>query len=81
MVSSRDRILVDVEVGRLNPPQERRRLRFSFHIYNVKDRDRLAGPTVYRPAAARGGYLWGRPVPVNRPFPLFSENEVSEETR
>ena len=52
VLSSRDRIPVSVE-DRLALSAERRRLRFSFQINDVKDRDRLAGPTVLRPVAAR----------------------------
>jgi hypothetical protein len=46
MVSSRDRILSTSKTGWLNLSQERRRLRFSFQINNVKDPNRKSDPTV-----------------------------------
>ncbi len=46
MVSSRDRILSTSKTGWLNLSPERRRLRFSFQINNVKDPNNLSHPTV-----------------------------------
>ena len=54
MVSSRDRSSVSVE-DRLALSAERRRLRFSFQINDVKDPTEVFGPASLRPAAAKSG--------------------------
>ena len=54
VLSSRDRIPVSVE-DRLALSAERRRLRFSFQINDVKDPTGVSGPTVLRPVAAKSG--------------------------
>ena len=54
VLSSRDRIPVSVE-DRLALSAERRRLRFSFQINDVKDLTGVSGPTVLRPVAAKSG--------------------------
>ena len=72
MVSSRDRKirqrLFDEPKG---SSPERRRLRFSFQINDVKDRDQLAGPAVYARRRRGGAYLVATLEAVNRPFPAF----------
>ena len=55
----------------LGPSQKRRRLRFSFQFNDVKDRDRLRRPHCLAPVVGGGGYLGGRPVPVNQTFQSF----------
>ncbi len=55
----------------LGPSLERRRLRFSFQFNDVKDPDRLRRPHCLAPVAGGGGYLGGRPVPVNQTFQSF----------
>ena len=72
MVSSRDRRYVKrlFDEPKGSSP-ERRRLRFSFQINDVKDRGRLADPAVYARRRRGGAYLVAAPEPVNRPFPAF----------
>jgi hypothetical protein len=64
--------LVSVEMTLCRSSPEHRRLRFSFHINNVKDPNQFPGP----PFSARcggGGYLVASIFRVNRPFQaLFS---------
>ncbi len=77
VLSSRDRRLVSVEMVWLRPSRERRRLRFSFQFNDVKDPDRLRRPHCLAPVAGGGGYLGGRPVPVNQTFQSFPKNSRS----
>src|SRR5437868_7453760 len=79
VLSSRDRRLVSVEMVWLRPSRERRRLRFSFQFNDVKDPDRLRRPHCVAPVAGGGGYLGGRPVPVNQTFQSFSKNSRNPE--
>ena len=76
MVSSRDRKirqrLFDEPKG---SSPERRRLRFSFQINDVKDRGRPGSgpedPAVYARRRRGGAYLVATLEAVNRPFPAF----------
>ena len=47
---------------------ERRRLRFSFQINDVKDPTGVSGPTVLRPVAAKSGVSICREVPCQSAF-------------
>jgi len=47
---------------------ERRRLRFSFQINDVKDLNRLGRPRCLAPCVGGGGYLVAPNFSVNRPF-------------
>jgi hypothetical protein len=64
---------VDVEMSWLNPSPERRRLRFSFQIYNVKDQNRVSDPTVLRPVPAKSGVSSCHPLPCQPIVPFASE--------
>jgi hypothetical protein len=78
MVSSRDRI----SQCRDDPEgssQDHRRLRFSFQINDVKDPNRLAGPTVLTPGSGGGGYLVAPVFRVNRPFSGFLRSPAGAE--
>src|ERR1700757_2000920 len=50
---------------------ERRRLRFSFQINDVKDPNRLCRPPCLAPVAGGGGVLVASVFRVNRPFQAF----------
>jgi len=65
VLSSRDRIPVSVE-DRLALSAERRRLRFSFQINDVKDPIGTPTPPFYARWRRGGAYLFATPDRVNR---------------
>ena len=62
VLSSRDRRLVSVEIVWLGLSPERRRLRFSFQINNVKDRDRVSPALLFSAGSRRRRLSSGRPL-------------------
>ena len=78
VLSSRDRIPVSVE-DRLALSAERRRLRFSFQINDVKDLNRLGRPRCLAPCVGGGGYLVASNFRVNRPFQALSSPTAKAE--
>ena len=70
VLSSRDRITVSVE-DRLALSAERRRLRFSFQINDVKDPTGLPAPPFYARWRRGAAYLVAADFSVNRLRKLF----------
>src|SRR3990167_2728575 len=62
VLSSRDRRLVSVEIVWLGLSPERRRLRFSFQINDVKDRDRVSPAPLFSAGGRRRRLSSGRPL-------------------
>jgi hypothetical protein len=58
---------------------ERRRLRFSFQINDVKDPNRLCRPRSLAPRVGGGGYLVASNFRVNRPFQALSSPTAKAE--